>query len=313
LELGAKYNGRGFDVNVAVFRQLFRDFQLNTFNGINFFVENINACKNDLDGADEDNSSVTGECDGGTKAGVKSRGVELEVFTRPLRNVFFNFGTTLSDTKYRHNLVGADGRALSNALFQLPGRRLSNSSLWTVTGSLAWTPPIGNSGLKGLVYIDGRHQSSFNTGSDLDIEKVENGYTTFNGRVGLRGPEDRWAVELWAQNIFDTTYKQVAFDSPLQGTCTTRGAQNGFCAPIPNRSTALYSAFLAEPRTFGLTFRANFRPARRVEEAAPPPPPPPAPAPATQTCADGSVILATDSCPVPPPPPPPPAPAPERG
>ena len=44
-----------------------------------------------------------------------------------------------------------------------------------------------------------------------------------------------------------------------------------------------------------------------------PPPPPPAPPPASQTCADGSVILATDACPVPPPPPPPPPPAPERG
>ena len=57
-------------------------------------------------------------------------------------------------------------------------------------------------------------------------------------------------------------------------------------------------------------------------EAAPPPPPPPPPAPiepvappppATQTCPDGSVILATDMCPLPPPPPPPPPPAPERG
>ena len=46
---------------------------------------------------------------------------------------------------------------------------------------------------------------------------------------------------------------------------------------------------------------------------APPPPPPPPPAPATQTCPDGSVILATEACPVPPPPPPPPPPAPERG
>jgi opacity protein-like surface antigen len=45
----------------------------------------------------------------------------------------------------------------------------------------------------------------------------------------------------------------------------------------------------------------------------PPPPPPPPPPPATQTCPDGSVILATDACPVPPPPPPPPPPAPERG
>ena len=43
---------------------------------------------------------------------------------------------------------------------------------------------------------------------------------------------------------------------------------------------------------------------------APPPPPPP---PATQTCPDGSVILATDACPMPPPPPPPPPPEPERG
>jgi opacity protein-like surface antigen len=46
-----------------------------------------------------------------------------------------------------------------------------------------------------------------------------------------------------------------------------------------------------------------------VVEAPPPPPPPPA----TQTCPDGSVILATDACPVPPPPPPPPPAAPERG
>ena len=44
-----------------------------------------------------------------------------------------------------------------------------------------------------------------------------------------------------------------------------------------------------------------------------PPPPPPPPPPATQTCPDGTVIRASDACPVPPPPPPPPAPEPERG
>ena len=53
-------------------------------------------------------------------------------------------------------------------------------------------------------------------------------------------------------------------------------------------------------------------------EALPPPPPPPPPAPvveapATQTCPDGSVILATSSCPLPPPPPPPPVERGERG
>ena len=52
---------------------------------------------------------------------------------------------------------------------------------------------------------------------------------------------------------------------------------------------------------------------------APPPPPPPLPpppppaAPATMTCPDGTVVLATQPCPVPPPPPPPPPPPGERG
>jgi hypothetical protein len=115
-------------------------------------------------------------------------------------------------------------------------------------------------------------------------------------------------VELWAQNLLDKNYEQVGFDAPLQGSCTTRGAQNGFCSPVPNRSTALYGTFLGEPRTYGLTLRAKFGPGRPAPVYAPPPPPPPAPLPATQTCADGSVVLATAACPVPPPPPPPPPP-----
>ena len=299
-ELGAKYNGRGLDINVALFHQVFRNFQLNTFNGVNFIVENINACKDDLNGADADNNPATGACDTGTKGGVKSKGVEFELFSRPLPNVNFNLGATLADTKYRNNLVGADGRPLTNALFQLPGRRVSGAALWTITSALAWTPPIGGSGLRGLFYIDMRHQSAFNTGSDLDLEKVENGYTVFNGRIGLHGPEDRWGVELWAQNLFDANVKQVAFDAFLQGSCTERGSIQGFCLPplAPNHSNQLYGVFLGEPRTFGITLRSKLG----FERAAPPPyvAPPAPPPPVVEQ-------------PAPPPPPPPPVERGERG
>jgi opacity protein-like surface antigen len=59
----------------------------------------------------------------------------------------------------------------------------------------------------------------------------------------------------------------------------------------------------------GIGFRFG---GRAVEPVADLPPPPPAPvAPATQTCPDGSVIMATDVCPLPPAPPPPPPPPPE--
>ena len=256
-ELGAKYNGRGFDLNVAIFHELFRDFQLNTFNGLNFIVENINACKSGLGGADGDNDPSSGACTSGTKAGVKSQGIEIEAFTRPMRFLDVNAGLTYADTKYRKNLVGANGQALSNALFQLPGQALSNANKWTITGAVAWTPPIAGTGLSALAYVDARYMSGFNTGSDLDIEKYQGSFTMVNARVGLRGPNNNWSIELWAQNLFDKNFEQVAFDSPIQGTCTTRGAVNGFCSPIPNVSTALYGSFLGEPRTFGITLRGK--------------------------------------------------------
>ena len=309
-ELGAKYNGRGFDVNVALFHQAFRNFQLNTFNGLNFFVETVNGCSQDLNGGDTDNKSSTGACSGKLKPGVISQGAEIEVFTRPMRDLSLNLGATYADTKYRRNLVGADGRALSPALFQLPGRRISNSSALAVTGAVTWTPPIGSGGLHGLIYFDGRYQSTINTGSDLNIEKVQPRFAVFNGRVGIRGPDNRWGIELWGQNLFNKNYEQVAFNATLQGSGTTRGVEAGFYP----RATQLYGSFLADPRTYGVTIRGSFAPAR----PAPPPyvaPPAPPPPPAMQTCADGSVILASDVCPPPPPPPPPPTPEPtgERG
>ncbi|QNM84022.1 TonB-dependent receptor [Sphingomonas sabuli] len=307
IELGAKYNGPGIDVNVAVFNQLFRNFQLNTFNGLNFIVENINACSEDLGGADTDASSLTGACSGKTRAGVRSRGFEIEAFTRPMRYFDLNAGVTYANTKYRDDLVGADGKPLNDYLFQLPGRRISNSSLWTLTGAMAWSPPIGSSGLSALFYVDARHQTGLNTGSDLDIEKYQGGFTVVNGRVGIRGPNNAWSVELWAQNLFNEDYTQVAFDAPIQGSGTQRGVEAGFYP----RATQLFGAFLGEPRTFGLTLRAKWSPAPAAPVYVAPPPPPPAPA--TQTCPDGSVILATEVCPAPPPPPPPPPPAPERG
>ena len=307
-EVGAKYNGAGFDINLAVFHQLFKNFQLNTFNGLNFVVENINSCSDDLGGLDEDNFASTGACTGHTRAGVKNYGFELEAFTRPLPNLAINGGIVLSETKYRHNLVGANGRALTNALFQLPGRRISNSSEWTATGSVAWTPPIFETGLRGLVYADVRHMSKFNTGSDLDIEKMQGAYTVVNARVGISGPRNLWAIELWAQNLFNEDYLQVAFDAPIQGSGTTRGVEQGFYT----RSTQLFGAFLAEPRTFGVTLRAKWAPSPPSPPMYSAPPPPPE-APATQTCADGTVILATATCPAPPPPPPPPPAEGERG
>src|SRR3546814_17263233 len=116
-------------------------------------------------------------------------------------------GFTLADTKYRKNLVGADGRPLNAAFFQLPGSRLSNAALYTITGSATWTPEIGSTDLSGLVYVDYRFQSGINTGSDLDLEKAQESVMVVNARLGLAGPDGRWGLELWGQNSFNGNYK----------------------------------------------------------------------------------------------------------
>jgi outer membrane receptor protein involved in Fe transport len=252
-EIGAKYNGRGIDINVAAFQQSFTNFQLNTFNGLNFFVENINSCGTDLNGADRDNIIGNGACsEDDLEPGVVSRGVELEIFTRPVQDVSVNFGATFADTSYEDNLVGANGRPLQIALFQLPGRRLSNSSAVALTGSLGFNPRITDSGIRAIFYVDARHQSKINTGSDLDLEKEQPAFTVVNGRIGLAGPNGRWGVELWAQNLFNEDFYQVAFDATLQGSGTFRATQ-AFGTP----TTQLFGAFLGEPRTYGLTLRTR--------------------------------------------------------
>ena len=64
-----------------------------------------------------------------------------------------------------------------------------------------------------------------------------------NTRLVFAPRDDRWSVELWADNLFDTRYKQVAFDV---------GFQN-----VPSNSTGVLAAFLGDPRTFGVTLRAR--------------------------------------------------------
>ena len=241
-EIGAKYSTREFSLSVAAFRQQFQNFQLNTFNGSVFLVQNINGCSDDLGGADMDADGTTGNCAAdNVKYGVVAQGVELEASINPVSYVNISMGLTYSDTSYENDLVGRDtGTALDPALRLLPGDNLSNAPEITATASLSYTPPLGNSGLTGLFYVNARTTSDYNTGSDLLYGKEQDGFTLVNARIGVRGPDDKWAIEGWAQNLFNINYSQVAFNTPFVASQQT------------------YSAFLAEPRTYGITLRGQF-------------------------------------------------------
>ncbi len=252
-EVGAKLDLREFKLNAALFYQRFDNFQLNTYNGVTFEVSNIAACADDLGGRDRDLVSNNSACTGKRKAGVISKGVELEAFFFPLADFTMTTGVMYTNTSYARNLTGTGGVSLAPTLFQLPGRTLSNSSDYVVTGSAAWTPQI-NEDYAALLYFDYRYQSALNTGSDLDFEKLQKGFAVANARIGLYGKDKRWGVELWAQNLFDQLYQQVAADAPLQGSGTFRAVQSGLAAT----ANQVFITFPAEPRMYGVTLRTKF-------------------------------------------------------
>jgi iron complex outermembrane recepter protein len=267
-EIGAKFSNGPLSLSVSAFRSDFSNFQLNTFNGTVFLVQSINGCSADLAGADRDQNlsaagsnfnaaaATTGACAASDVGyGVRAEGVELEASLVPARNFRVAAGLTYAKTSYRENLVGSKtGAPLDPALRKLPGDNLSNAPELVATSSVTWTPDIGSNGMSGLVYIDGRMTSDYNTGSDLFPQKEQDGFAVFNARVGLRGPDESWGLELWGQNIFNQDYAQVAFNSPFQGGATSAPFVDG---QYPG-GRQLMSHFLAEPRTYGITLRGKF-------------------------------------------------------
>jgi len=245
-EIGAKLDLRSFRLNAAAFYELFDQFQLNTFNGVNFLVENISGCGNAL---------VSGTCTGSSKAGVVSRGFEVEATMLPSPDFVVQTGFTYADTRYRSRITGMDGRVLPAALFLLPGSTLSNAPAYVVTGAASYTPQVSASGIHALFHVDFRFMSDYNSGSDLLYEKRQDAVTTVNARIGLTGPDKRWSLEFWGQNLFNADYFQTVAGAPLQGSGSLATVS---AASALTTGTGMFIGFPAEPRTYGLTLRTRF-------------------------------------------------------
>lgn len=230
-EIGTKYRNPdlNFSLNATAYYAEFEDFQLNTFNGISFVVENLPE--------------------------VISYGFEIDGQWAPQEDLTISGGLTYAKAEYADVLPGAifEQPSATNpaggALFQLPGQQITNAPEWSVAGSVSYQPQITDD-LKAIVYIDGRYTSDLSTGSDLDLEKVQEGFVLFNARVGVGDIDDGWRVELFVRNLLDKEFLQVGFDAPLQGSGTAR---NAF---LPNTQT--FNGFLGEPRMFGVNVRGQF-------------------------------------------------------
>lgn len=228
-ELGLKsgWFGGALLLNLAVYKNEFENFQLNTFNGIQFVVTTVPA--------------------------VTSQGAELDAMWRtPIEGLSFQGGVAYTDATYGDDcspVVSCGGWVQRNrnpitgepTLARLPGSQLTNAPEWTTTAAFTYERPIFG-GLMMLAYLDARYVDDQNTGSDLRPSKEQPSYTLVNARLGLGPADEHWSFEIWARNVFDEEYAQIMFDVPLQ---------LGSAGPTQG-------AFLGDPRTVGVTLRARY-------------------------------------------------------
>ncbi|MEO6170566.1 MAG: TonB-dependent receptor, partial [Lysobacter sp.] len=163
---------------------------------------------------------------------VVSQGVEADVMWQTsMPGLTMQGGLAYTDTTYGNDLLpDAD-------LSKLPGNQMSFAPRWSGNASVTYEWAVG-SDLLARVNVGGKYMSEFNTGSDLDPQKMQDGFGLVNARLGLGRQDKRWMVEVWGQNLTNETYKQVGIDAPLQ--------------------PGSWNAFLGAPRTYGMTLRVRY-------------------------------------------------------
>jgi outer membrane receptor protein involved in Fe transport len=222
-EAGVKsgWFGGALLLNLAVYHNEYENFQLNTFNGIQFVVTTVPQVT--VDGAEVD-----------------------AIWRTPIEGLSFQGGVAYNDATYGEDngWVAANRNPITGepTLARLPGSQLTNSPLYTVTTAFTYQRPVFNDSMNLLAYIDARYADDQNTGSDLRPSKEQPSYTLVNGRIGLSTADERLSFEIWGRNLFDEEYAQIMFDVPLQQG--TQGPTEG--------------AFLGDPRTFGATVRVRY-------------------------------------------------------
>ena len=207
-ELGMKTNWMDGNLlfNAALFYQKYTDFQLNSFLGTSFVVRSIPE--------------------------VVSQGVEADVMWQTgMPGLTMQGGLTYAQTEYGNDLLP------DVDLVALPGNQMSFAPRWSGNASVTYEWDMGND-LQARFNVGGKYMSKFNTGSDLDPQKMQDGFGLVNARLGLGRQDKRWMVEVWGQNLTNETYKQVGIDAPIQ--------------------SGSWNAFLGAPRMYGMTLRVRY-------------------------------------------------------
>lgn len=182
-------------VNTAIFFTKFKDFQLNTFNGLGFTISNVSQ--------------------------VESYGFEIESFWTVTENLFVTMGVTYADTRYGDDInllnpLDAPIGGNTDVIEAADGNRITQAPLWAGSMSFTYEDTIPGTEWTGFLTSNTSYRGRANTGSNLHPGKVEDDFMIFNARIGVTSPDGKWEVVGWVDNLTDKFVNTVVFDSVFQ-------------------------------------------------------------------------------------------------
>jgi len=230
----SKFWDNRITLNVAGFFEDFTDFQVLEFTGTQFVTFNVPS--------------------------AESLGLEIEATAEATENLFFNGGLTLLDARYpgdcagdqtAQNVLALCGNDLTNApgtvglLGATYSNKLGGSFNYFLNGQVRYEGDRRTSTqaviLPGQAVVDaaiaaGTVDELFDNAA-LNPLDIQESTLKVNLRAGFGNEDQGWSIEGWATNLTDQVTRGVTFNTPIRGG---------------------RSAFVQEPRTYGVTVRQNF-------------------------------------------------------
>ncbi len=173
---------------------------------------------------------------------AETKGVEIETVVRPTDSLTINGGLTLLDAAYPDDCAG-DQTSLN--VTALCGNTLTNAPKTVGIIGATYEGDLGNYFtffLNGSARYESDRRTSTQaqnivTGVDVPFD-IQEANTKINLRAGIGGDDGGWSLEAWATNVTNEVTRGVTFNTTLRS-----GSR---------------SAFIQDPRFYGITARKNF-------------------------------------------------------
>ncbi|WP_020650617.1 TonB-dependent receptor [Solimonas variicoloris] len=166
---------------------------------------------------------------------VRLRGAELEAQALLARGLAARAGVAYNQA-IAEDFPDAPNEDTGQNTKDLSGEDLYNAPRWTATAGLEYSRPIGP--LEGYGGVDYSFRSGYWATVEHGKGSYIHSYDLTNLRLGVRDAAQVWDVSAWVRNVFDEDYLAAVY--ALYGVGD-------------------YGATAADPRTYGVTLRLNFR------------------------------------------------------